>query len=232
VLLFVLLAVAPVGAAASGQVLQCSSAEVPGPHSSLPSASENSVRLAEAILEDWATDLLPATTGDRAVLDSVALSLLKRLQDTLAGDLAPALLTIMVRPLSSSPFRVTSLQYGAAYFYVRAGLPDTHLETILLSQRYELDNRVAVFRAVGSRDFPKHRVSGPRLLFTCTLAREFLTASREELNRLVPWFAEVLGVLEVEREVGSRQAAALLEDPTIRSAVERLRALGPVQPPG
>lgn len=209
---------------ALGQTVQCPTPQSVGASTDLPSAAEGDVARAEAILRDWPSDW-PPIREQSVWLDSLERSFLRRLRDTFGESLAPTLLSIVARPMSRSPFRVTSFQAAAAFFYGQAGLADAPLERILLLPRYEIKNRIVVFRILQARDLRELRLSNARLLFVCGLAREVDSAPPDEVRLIRGYLMEVFKALDTERLLGSRPAAALLDDPGIRSVIDQLKAL-------
>lgn len=59
----------------------------------------------------------------------------------------------------------------------------------------------------------------------CGLAREVDSAPPDEVRLIRGYLMEVFEALDTERLLGSRPAAALLEDPGIRSLINQLKAL-------
>jgi hypothetical protein len=229
--LVLLVAASAANAKASAQTTTCPS---PGPVArsySLPTIGEDNVRRAEAILRDWSGDFRPGSQDQFDAEEHHVLSMLRRLQDTLAGSLAPTLLYIIARPYSASSFRVTPLQSAAAHFYVGAGLPDSSLEGILLSHDVELANRMTVYWALRWRDLPVRRLSNARMDFLCQLARQIVSAPRENAMPHDQQVSVLFASLDHERLLTSLPAAALLEDADIRSAMIRLRAQDSVPSP-
>lgn len=221
----------PLKAGPFGQTVRCPSRQAAVRQPALMPAADDDIRRGSTILKHWSSDFLPSTRADSTSRDSLETSLASRLQDTLGPRLAPTLLAILAQPHSTSPFRVTPLQSAAAYFYVRGGFPDSLLEVILLSPNYEMENRVSVFKTIWARDLPQRRLTRARILFACTIAREFTAVSSDQALQMRNYIAEILGAFELERSLGSDDARALLDDALLRTAVERVRALDSIPEP-
>ena len=202
---------------ALAQVSRCQGAARVAAVAPLPAVGKTDMALAERILKHWGADYEPSVPNPDAMRQNWERGILQQLKDSLGESLTSSLIAVMAEPMSHSPLRVTPLQSAAAHFYIRAGMPDSLLEILLLSNRVEWANRFIIFQAMPYLG-DSLSVRPIRLHFICVVVNSFNDATADGRQAQLPEVKELFNRLDMEVEVGRSAVSSLMESHELRKA--------------